>query len=126
MSESYIVGLFSLASGTLGFLGALLISRSNAKHDERRHIREIASRDRQQHRLLGVEVGKAMYEHNLAIMKQQATTMGVTAQLYPIAPYLVYGIRLMDIVSDPDLSPEKMREKTDALAESITRELPHD
>jgi hypothetical protein len=123
MTEVLIVGLLSASAGILG--GAVSVG-VNAYFQERWHRREIESRDRQQHRLLGVEVGKAMYEHNLAIMKQQAATMRITPSLYPIAPYLVYGIRLMDIVSDPALSPEKIREKTDALAASIARELPHD
>jgi len=82
------------------------------------------SEDRRQARLLGVEIGKAMYEHNLAIHKQQASVQGITPGLFPIAPYLLYGIRVMDIVSDPTLSPEDIGKRIDAVAESIQRTLP--
>ena len=117
MSESVIIAIVSAASGLLGaaigLCGALAVAKRTAQAEEHRHFRS-----------LGIEIAKAKFEQQSALAKQLASMKGEPVFIQPYEAFIVYGIRLMDIVTDLSLTPDQIKSRIDVLAKSVSRELP--
>lgn len=94
MSETFWLGCVSAASGLLGaligILGSLVAAKRAARAEERR-----------QKRVLGLEIGRAKFEHTVELARRLAE---------------LHGLRIMEIVSDGRLSAEEMGRR---IAESV-------
>ena len=119
MSDAYVTGLFTLAGTGLGFLGALLIANRTAKVEERRHIREIQSRERQHYRELGMKMALNKSEWCAKLAQQLANATGRFQEFPPFEAFIIDAMKFMDIVATPDLSAEEMARRMAELRDFI-------
>jgi hypothetical protein len=97
VSESYTVGLFTIAGVVLTFLFDQLRSERAARFEERKHFRE-----------LGLKVAILKYERNAALAQQVANLKGPGAvvETPPLEVFVIKGIKFMEIVATPNLSAD--------------------
>jgi hypothetical protein len=112
--DAAVAGLIGACVGAVAGLGgsiaAAIISR---RSEERRHYRE-----------LGIQVALAKFNQQAALLNQLANATGKVEFMPPFETFLVYGIRLMEIVADLHLSPEEIKSKVDALVNSLPKQPP--
>ena len=131
MTDVVLVGLITASAGiigaTIGVGGTLLVTNRTTKFEERRHRREIESQEIRHSRTLGLQIATAKFEQHKELAQQAANMKGGLVYMQPFESFVVYGIRLMDIVTDHRLSSEEIKSRIDALSKSVSRDLPkHD
>jgi hypothetical protein len=110
--DAGIAGLIGAAIGAVAGVGGSIASTLIAsRSEEHRH-----------YRALGVQVATAKFEQHVALAKQVATLKGGVVFTPSFESFLVYGIRLMDVVSDLTLSPDEIKARVAVLAKSIANE----
>src|SRR3990170_2045054 len=110
--DAGVAGLICAAIGAVaGVSGSVVSTLIASRSEERRH-----------YRALGVQVATSKLEHHMSLAKQLANLKGEVIFTPTFESFLVYGIRLMEIVSDLDLSPDEIKARIDVLAKSIVGE----
>ena len=97
MSDSYIVGIFTLAGAALGSWVTFAIAAKTARIEERKHFRE-----------LGLKVALTKFEGCTKLAQQLANESGKFQPVPPFEAFVVNGVKLMEIVSTPDLSADEI------------------
>ena len=105
--DAAIAGIIGTCIGAIAGIGG---SIATARSEERRH-----------YRALGVQVATAKFEQHLAMAQKLANMKGdgEIVKIPPFESFLVYGIRLMEVVSDLNLTPDEIKTRIGVLAKSI-------
>lgn len=93
MSDSFIVGIFTLAGTALGICATFAVAARTARIEERKHFRE-----------LGFKMALAKFEKNMEMAQQLADATGKFQEAPPFEAFVIEGIKFMDIVATPGLS----------------------
>ena len=115
MSDTYIVGLFTLAGSALGFIGALLIANRTAKIEERKHFRE-----------LGLQLAFHLAKQEEIMAQKLADATGEIRFTPPISAWVAHSLKMMEIVSDTSLESTDIGKRLSELnkfTESVISEI---
>jgi uncharacterized membrane protein YccC len=111
MSDVVLVGMVTAFAGIIGAVigvcGTFIITSRTARFEEQRHIREIASRERQHFRELGLKVALAKFEGCAKLAQQLANATGKFQEVPPFEAFVIDGVKFMEIVATPDLSADE-------------------
>jgi hypothetical protein len=120
-----IGGAFGLVCAVIGVCGTLYVTASTTRIEERRHIRELGLKERQHYRELGLKVALVNFEHCSALAQSAADKYHEVFRVPPLKGFIIQGIKLMEIISDPNLSADEMARKIAAsedFAQTIIRD----
>ncbi len=97
MTATYVVGMFTLAGSALGFLGALVIAHLAARAEAKRQTRD-----------LGIKIALAHLEHRMKEGQALAEATESEIEVKPISIFVVEGIKMAEIISNPRLSGDEI------------------
>jgi hypothetical protein len=111
MTDVVLVGLITASTGIIaagmGVFGTLIVTNRSARFEEQRHRREIASRERQHYRELGLKVALTKFEMCSKLAQQLADATGRFQEIPPFEAFVIDGVKFMDIVATPDLGAQE-------------------
>jgi hypothetical protein len=93
-------GAFGLICAVIGVCGTLIVTARTARIEERRHFRE-----------LGLKVALTNFEHCMALAQSAADKYNETFQVPPLKAFVIQGIKLMEIISESNISAQEMAKR---------------
>jgi hypothetical protein len=113
MSDSYIVGIFTLAGAALGSWVTFAVAAKTARIEERKHFRE-----------LGLKVALTKFEGCMKLAQQLANETGKFQPVPPFEAFVINGVKLMEIVSTPGLSADEIARRMAKISD-LTQAINH-
>jgi hypothetical protein len=106
-----IGGAFGLLCAVIGVCGTLFVTARTTRIEDQRHFRELRMKERQQFRELGLKVALTNFEYCMKLAQSAADRFNQPFHIPPLKAFIIQGIKLMEVVSDPRLSADEMARK---------------
>jgi hypothetical protein len=103
MSDSIIIGIFTILGTGLGAWITYASAAKAARIEEQKHVRE-----------LGLKVALVNFENCMKLAQSAASAYHETFTVPPLKGFIVQGIKLMEIISDPTLDAQEMARRINA------------
>ncbi|MFC7339703.1 hypothetical protein ACFQY0_21135 [Haloferula chungangensis] len=120
MDPLFLTALVSVIGSVSGIAGVLIGSRIAANAADRAS----KSAERQHFRELGMQFAMVNFECCVKMAERASDNRGIDCSIPPLRSFVIQGLKVMDVVSDPNLSTKAMIKKIaecEDFADAITR-----